>query len=108
MILVLDNGVSEIELEMADSFCKRFFGLMGRKTLREGCGMLLSSCGSVHTFFMKFTIDVLYLDEKNMVLYKETLRPWRLGKIVRGAKKVIELRENAADAIEEGRILEFK
>lgn len=110
MMLVLEKekGIFQIKLEKADSFFKRFFGLMGRKALGEGRGMLLSPCGSIHTFFMKFTIDVLYLDERNMVLYKETIKPWRVGAIVKGTKKVVELRENAAEAIEKGDILEFR
>lgn len=90
-----------IRLERADTFLKRFCGLMMRKNLEED-GLLLLPCGSVHTCFMRFPIDVLYLDKTWHVIGKETLRPWRVGTYIRGTKAVIELAEGAADQISVG------
>ena len=54
---------STIQLEVADNFVKRFLGLMGRKNLPQGQGLLITNCNSIHMCFMKFPIDVIYIDE---------------------------------------------
>ena len=48
-------------VEIADSFLSRFFGLMGRRPLPDGCALFLSPCSSVHMCFMRFSIDVVYV-----------------------------------------------
>ena len=58
----LINGLT-IEVELADSFFSRLRGLMFRRRLKEGCGLLLAPCNSVHMLFMRFAIDVIYLDK---------------------------------------------
>ena len=80
-----------MELEMAETFLKRFLGLMGRKCLKDNSALLLKPCSSIHTCFMKFPIDVIYLNKNYQVLYKETVKPWKTGKIVKGAKMVLEM-----------------
>jgi uncharacterized membrane protein (UPF0127 family) len=69
----------------------RLRGLLGRKSLPRGQGILLRPAGSVHTFFMRFTIDVVFLDDElRVVAIAADLRPWRAaGK--RGARAVLEL-----------------
>jgi uncharacterized protein len=69
----------------------RLRGLLGRKSLPRGQGILLRPAGSVHTFFMRFTIDVVFLDDElRVVAVAADLRPWRAaGK--RGARAVLEL-----------------
>ena len=67
---------------VANSFLDRFFGLMGRKKIDEEEGLLLKNTSSIHTSFMKFTIDVIYLNKDYNVIYKETVKPWKIGKIV--------------------------
>jgi uncharacterized protein len=69
----------------------RLRGLLGRKSLPSGQGILLRPAGSVHTFFMRFTIDVVFLDDElRVVAIAADLRPWRAaGK--RGARAVLEL-----------------
>jgi uncharacterized membrane protein (UPF0127 family) len=57
-----------------------------------GHGLLLSPAGSIHTFFMRMPIDVLYLDRDGTVLRADrAVPPWRLGPIVRRARTVLEL-----------------
>ena len=69
----------------------RMRGLLGRKNLPPGEGILLRPAGSVHTFFMRFPIDVVFLDRDRVVLGIEPgLRPWRTA-AHRGAKAVVEL-----------------
>jgi uncharacterized membrane protein (UPF0127 family) len=66
-------------------------GLLGRRSLDSDEGILLRPAGSVHTFFMRFAIDVLFLDRDLVVVGIEPeLRPWRTAGR-RGAKSVVEL-----------------
>jgi uncharacterized membrane protein (UPF0127 family) len=69
----------------------RLRGLLGRSSLPSGEGILLRPAASVHTFFMRFPIDVVFLDhELQVIQIAADLRPWRAaGK--RGAKAVLEL-----------------
>ncbi|HEY7794395.1 MAG TPA: DUF192 domain-containing protein [Gaiellaceae bacterium] len=69
----------------------RMRGLLGRRSLDSDEGILLRPAGSVHTFFMRFAIDVLFLDRELVVVGIEPeLRPWRTA-ARRGAKSVVEL-----------------
>jgi uncharacterized membrane protein (UPF0127 family) len=66
-------------------------GLLGRRDLPRGEGILLRPAASVHTFFMRFPIDVVFLDRDDVVVGIEPhLRPWRTAGR-RGAKAVLEL-----------------
>ena len=75
------------DLEVATSFSARTRGLLGRRALPPGSGMLIDPCPSVHTWFMSIPIDVIFLDGKNRVVgLKRNLRPWRMAGAWRGAK----------------------
>lgn len=77
---------------VADTFGKRFMGLMFRKTLPEGSGLLLMPCSSIHMCFMRMALDVVYMDSDFLVLGVQAgLKPWKLGAIVKGARIVLEL-----------------
>jgi uncharacterized membrane protein (UPF0127 family) len=86
--------VSEFVCErliVADRPWSRLRGLLGRERLDAGEGMLLRPAGSVHTAFMRFPIDVVFLDRELRVLkVTEDVRPWRTAGC-RGAKAVLEL-----------------
>jgi uncharacterized protein len=70
---------------------RRMRGLLGRASLPPDEGILLHPAGSVHTFFMRFPIDVVFLDRDGVVLGVEpSLPPWRTAGR-RGAKAVVEL-----------------
>ncbi|MBR2774270.1 MAG: DUF192 domain-containing protein, partial [Selenomonadaceae bacterium] len=56
------NGMT-LDVEIAKSFLSRLRGLMMRRKLPEGRGLLLAPCNSIHMLFMRFAIDVVYLDE---------------------------------------------
>jgi uncharacterized membrane protein (UPF0127 family) len=69
----------------------RMRGLLGRRSLPSGEGILLRPAASVHTFFMRFAIDVVFLDDELRVVgIAAHLRPWRAA-AQRGAKAVLEL-----------------
>ncbi len=69
----------------------RMRGLLGRADLASNEGILLRPAGSVHTFFMRFPIDVVFLDRDEVVVgIEESLPPWKTAGR-RGAKAVVEL-----------------
>lgn len=90
------------QLQMANSFGRRFVGLMG-KTLEETEGLMIQPCNSIHCFFMKISIDVLFLDDELNVIHKiEGMKPWRISPIIKGARSVVEASEGAFEGIELG------
>jgi hypothetical protein len=78
-------------LEVADSGPKRNKGLLGRKGLATGEGLWIIPCESVHTFFMQFPIDLVYLDRKNRIKkVRDSVPPWRLS-VCLSAHSILEL-----------------
>ena len=78
-------------LEVADSAAKRTKGLLGRDGLDSGEGLWIVPCESVHTFFMRFAIDLVYLDRKNKVKkVRRAVGPWRVSACL-SAHSVLEL-----------------
>ncbi|MDA8213037.1 MAG: DUF192 domain-containing protein [Clostridia bacterium] len=100
MLVNLSNqAVLAADLEIADSFWRRFCGLMGRRGLGPGKGLVLKPCNSVHTWFMRFSIDVLFLDRNLQAVHIEkSLLPFRFSKIIRGAVMVVELPPGTLEA----------
>ena len=77
--------------KLADRPVARLRGLLGRDGLDSDEGLLLRPASSVHTFFMRFPIDVVFLDKALVVLgIQDTIDPWRTAS-QRGAKAVLEL-----------------
>ena len=94
----------------ADSFRLRLFGLIPRKTLEPEEGLWLDPCAMIHTCFMNFPIDAVFLDAGLKVLkIVPTLKPWRFSPWVYEAKSVLELAPGRACALlAEGDFLEFR
>jgi len=92
-------------VDLAVDFKSRLVGLLGRKSLGRHRGMYLSPCGSIHTFFMKFPIDLIFLG-KDMVVRKivRNVLPWRVAFGGDGAWSVIEIESGwfPADALSAG------
>jgi uncharacterized protein len=77
--------------EIADSAFARARGLLGRSGLEPGGGMLIDRAGSVHMFFMRFPIDVVFLaKDRTVVGVRHGLRPWRVA-AARRAVATLEL-----------------
>lgn len=93
------NGAT-IEIEFADNFFARLRGLMFRRQLAEGCGLLLAPCNSVHMLFMRFAIDVVYLD-KDFRIKKivRDLTPWLGMSVCLGAWGALELPSGEAERL---------
>src|ERR1700739_783910 len=97
------------KLEVAGSGPKRSKGLLGRKGLGPGEGLWIIPCEAVHTFFMKFPIDLVYLDRKHRVKKTSANVPaWRLSACL-SAHSVLELPPGTIQKTntERGDVLEF-
>lgn len=80
------------QVVLAKSFLPRLKGLLGYKSLPVGRALVLHPCSSVHTCFMKFSIDVVFLDSSGRVInFLEKLAPWRFSPVIWGSTIVIEL-----------------
>jgi len=78
--------------ELAETFWARLRGLMGRSTLGEGEGLVLKGDSSIHSFFMRFPIDVVYADRAGCVVRLDlAMPPNRVGPLVRQAAYILEL-----------------
>ncbi|HXE64666.1 MAG TPA: DUF192 domain-containing protein [Bryobacteraceae bacterium] len=65
-------------IDIADTSAKRTTGLLKHTELRAGEGLWIVPCEGVHTFFMKFALDLVYIDKKNVVRkVVGNVRPWR-------------------------------
>ncbi|MCK4532166.1 DUF192 domain-containing protein [bacterium] len=76
----------------ANSFVSRLIGLMGRKGLNKKEGLIILKTSSIHTFFMRFSIDVVFFNKKGEIIkIISELKPCRMSPWVWGAYGVIEL-----------------
>lgn len=92
------SAVLATRAETAGESGSRRRGLLGRESLPEGEGLWIVPCEAVHCFFMKFTIDVVFLDKKlRVVKVRPSLKPWRIAGCLR-AHSVLELPEGVIGA----------
>ncbi len=77
---------------VARGFAARGLGLMGRAPLPPDTGLLLRPCGEVHTFFMRFPLDLVFLDGGDVVVrVVRHVRPWRMAFGGATARSVLEV-----------------
>jgi uncharacterized protein len=101
------DGQLACHCRVAASFSSRFRGLMGVAQLPPGSGLLLPRTSSVHTHFMRFPIDVVFLDsDLRIVSIVKALRPWRLA-AAKTAASALELAAGECERLElrEGEVL---
>ena len=85
--------------EVADTVIARARGLLGRKNLPSGAGLLIRPGFSIHTLFMRFPIDAVFLDRSGSVVdVVGSLKPWRAATRLR-ARAVLELAAGEADRL---------
>ena len=85
------------QLTIADGFWSRLAGLQFRRPLASDAGLLLVPCNSVHTCFVRFPVDVVFLDGNGSVLaVRPSLRPWRLAWGPRKTHAVLEMLAGSA------------
>jgi len=87
-----DDAVIAEQVETARRLVRRIVGLIGRREFPPGCALVIPRCRQVHTFFMRFPIDVVFLDEDNRVLRAESdVKPYGITGRCRGGFAVVEL-----------------
>ena len=90
-VTILKDNTAIANVWNANRYFARLRGLLGW-TLTEGGGLLLTPCGCIHTFGMRYAIDVVYFDRTGLVLrVDEALAPGKSWPAQRGAKRVLEL-----------------
>ncbi|WP_420919122.1 DUF192 domain-containing protein [Streptomyces olivaceus] len=96
-MLVVGEGLDRVRvpLEIAGSYRARTKGLLGRDAV-DGA-MLLTPANSVHTFRMRMSIDVAYLDRRLTVIAVRTMRPGRLGRPRLRSRHVLEAEAGAME-----------
>lgn len=73
-------GKPELVLYLADSFWERLRGLLGTKQLPDNTGLLLMRCNSIHMFFMRYALDIVYVDRNfQIVKLVHNIKPWQIS-----------------------------
>lgn len=102
-LITKENEVVLENVVIADRFFSRLKGLMGKNTMEDDEGLLIRPCNSIHTFFMKFNLDIAFIDKNFMVLeiYRD-LAPNKLSKIYKKSKFVIESKTGSLNKLKKG------
>lgn len=80
------------DLQVAESFIARGVGLLGHSSLGDGQAMWIHRCNNIHTFFMRFAIDCVFVDKDLRVVdLFANVQPWR-ARISWGADSVFEMK----------------
>ena len=107
-----DNSTIVIaqEVYLASDLFKRLFGLLAFKPLKESEGLLIKDCRSIHTMWMKYSIDAVFIDKKGKATaVYEDLAPFRFSPYIKDACSVLELKAGSAGraSIKIGDIISF-
>ena len=94
--MVIYNKTKEIliadQVKVANSFLTRLVGLLNKSSLSSSEALIIRPCKAIHTWLMKFSIDVLFLDENNKVIHiMENMVPGRKSPFIKKSHQVIEL-----------------
>jgi len=113
-INLIDEAGKELivaEIIEANSFSDKLFGLITRRKLKDREGFLIKNCSSIHTFWMRYSIDVIFLDKKNQVLaiYND-LKPFRATPFIKNAFFALELKSGVVkkSSLEPGDLINFE
>lgn len=105
------NNLIADDVKAAQNFFTRSFGLLLRKSISESEGLIIKPCCSIHTFFMRFNIDVLFVNKQNQIvaLY-ENVKPYRILPIHLNSYYVIELASGSISSknIEKGNLINIE
>lgn len=78
---------------MATTTISRMKGLMFASQMPDCEGFLIDPCNSIHTFFMKFNLDIAFISKNNEIVHIErNMKPWRATRIHFKSKKVLEMK----------------
>lgn len=97
-------------VKIADNFFSRTKGLLGRNSMDKGEALHIIPCDSIHSYFMKFEFDAIFINKKNQVVHLiEKMPAWHFSKICFSARSIIELPAGVIKETETciGDLLEF-
>ena len=97
--------------KLASSFVSRFFGLMGQRGVEDGGGLLITRSASIHSFFMRFRFDAIFIDRDGRVVkIVPAMRQWWIAFGGKGAKDVLEVPAGVAErtSTQPGDLLAFE
>ena len=83
-----------MKIILADTFFKRFKGLMGKKDFEDTLLFTNLTDSSIHTMFMRFEIDIYFLDKNKIIYDKVSLKPWKFYKPKKRAEYILETKKN--------------
>lgn len=86
---------TQLTIYSAKTFYQRLRGLLGRRELQRNEALLIQPCSDVHTFGMKYDLDIVFLDDEGEVLKVDTLEPNRWA-FCKGSKSVLEFKSGCA------------
>lgn len=89
--LIWDN------VNKANNLFSRFRGLMGKRELQASEGLIITPCNQVHTFHMRFPLDVLFVSKEMKVVHIATLSPGKIGPLVKDAHFVLEVAAGSSE-----------
>lgn len=80
------------QTKIAKSFSSRLVGLMFKKSMEGFDGLLITQCNSIHTFFMRYDLDLIFLDKNYKVIKViENKSPWRMSLMYFSSSQVLEV-----------------
>ena len=83
-----------MKIILADTFFKRFKGLMGKKDFEDTLLFTNLTDSSIHTMFMRFEIDIYFIDKNKIIYDKVSLKPWKFYKPKKRAAYILETKKN--------------
>lgn len=83
-----------MKIIIADTFFKRLKGLMGKRDFDDVILFTNLTDSSIHTMFMRFEIDIYFLDENKIIYDKVSLKPWKFYKPKKRAAYILETKKN--------------
>jgi uncharacterized protein len=95
----------------ANNFFSKLFGLIIRKKLKDKEGFLIENCSSIHTFWMRYSLGVIFLNKNNLVLaIYHNIKPFRATPFIRNAYYALELRSGTIEktSLEVGDLVQFE
>jgi uncharacterized protein len=94
----INNLIIASDVKIADSFFKRFVGLLAHKKLDNGEALLIKRCNQIHMIGMKFSIDAVFLSKTGEVVHIENdIKPGKISKYIRSACQVLEMESGVAE-----------
>lgn len=91
-ILNKENTLLFDEAQITTNFSDRLIGLLGRHEIKENEALCIKPCKCIHMFFMRFPIDVAFVNASGAIIYLiENLKPWSITKKIKNSDYVIEM-----------------